>query len=158
MFSLKYIVGFSLAVLATAIAIASYATRPRESTNPLLPRALMGADIDRATFAILARSCFDCHSEATRYPWYSYIAPISILINDDVRRGREHLNLSRWQEYSKIRKLRALSGIANQVRDGLMPLDIYIRFHPEARMSSVDVAMLFEWTQAERSRLIMDAR
>ena len=123
---------------------------PERSQAPLLE----GAQIDPAVLSILRRSCVDCHSDATRYPWYSYVAPVSLIIRSDVTRGRERLNLSRWTEYSPPRKLRALTGIANQVKDGEMPIPIYTFVHREAKLSDAEVQAVYGWAEGERTRLI----
>lgn len=80
--------------------------------------------------------------------------PVSWLIASDVSRGRKHLNFSRWSEYSIIRRERALSEIANQVKDGDMPLFSYLLLHHDASLSEADAEAIFQWTQAERTRLI----
>lgn len=144
-----------LALLLAVETIASLATLPRTPAEATQNPILQGATIPPQVLTILDRSCRDCHSNQTRYPWYSYLAPISTLINRDVTRGRGFLNLSQWAEYPKVRRLRALTGIANQVKDGIMPLDIYIRLHPDARLSPQEQQLVFDWTQAERLRLIM---
>src|SRR5271157_4803619 len=81
---------------------------------------LSGARVPPEVLAMFRRSCADCHSEATHYPWYSYVFPVSWLIQDDVIGGRKHLNFSRWDQYSVIWRQRRLSEIANQVQDGGM--------------------------------------
>ena len=118
---------------------------------------LAGAHVPPEVRSLIDRACLDCHSEATRYPWYSYIAPVSWLVNRDVQSGRERLNFSRWSEYTVIRRERCLSEIANQVQDGGMPLNIYVIMHRSARLSKADVRAIFEWTQAERARLIEES-
>ncbi len=140
-------------ILLVSIVVLSLATMPTKSPTAANP-ILSGAQIPANVRAILERSCQDCHSEATHYPWYSYVAPVSFLIRGDVIHGREHLNLSRWSEYSIVRKQRSLSEIANQVKDRDMPLSQYTLIHPDARLSDADVDAIFKWTQAERSRLI----
>ncbi len=50
------------------------------------------------------RSCFDCHSNNTNYPWYSKVAPISWYINSHIKKGRKILNFSKWNGYSKDEK------------------------------------------------------
>ena len=135
------------------IAAGSIATWPQpsgRSGNQLLS----GARIPPEVLATLKRSCADCHSEATRYPWYSYVFPASWLIQSDVTSGREHLNFSIWDQYSSIRRQRRLSEIANQVQDGGMPLFQYTLIHRDAKLSPADVNAIFEWTQKERARLI----
>lgn len=140
-----------------ALVIWSYGTRPQPSTKAQRP-LLAGAQIDHRTWDLIERSCRDCHSEATRYPWYSYIAPLSVLINKDVREGREHLNFSRWAEYPFVRRQRALSEIANQVKDGEMPPAPYTFVHKDAKLSDTDADAIFQWTQLERQRLILEAK
>ncbi len=141
--------------LLLAVIVASLAGARRMPTNPNA-KLLAGARIPREVRSTIERACRDCHSEATRYPWYSYIAPISWLINRDIERGRGRLNFSKWAEYSLIRRERCLSEIANQVEDGGMPLAIYAFVHRGARLSRSDIEAIFEWTQAERTRLIME--
>lgn len=143
----------ALFLLSACIVVMSLATMPTKSTAPGIA-ILSSAQIAPNVRAILERSCQDCHSEATHYPWYSYVAPVSFLIRSDVIRGREHLNLSRWSEYSLVRKERSLSEIANQVKDRDMPLPKYTLIHRNARLSDADIEAVFNWTQSERLRLI----
>lgn len=135
------------------IAGLSFASRPKVTRDAVF---LAGAQISPQTLGIITRSCRDCHSEQTRYPWYSYVAPISWLVQRDVKSGREHLNFSKWSEYSVLRRERCLSEIANQTEDGDMPLPLYTLMHRSAKLSPQEAKALFEWTQAERSRLILE--
>ena len=144
----------TIAVLAVVLCVAAVSLAIRlPAANPGSP-LLEGAQVDSRVLAILRRSCADCHSEATTYPWYSYVAPFSILIRSDVTRGREHLNLSRWAAYPLVRKERSLSEIANQVKDRDMPLAQYTLIHRNARLSGDEVDAVFRWTQTERARII----
>ena len=143
-------------VLAFLIAT-SLATEPWRTPVPG-PPILQGAQVDPRVLAILQRSCQDCHSEVTRYPWYSYVAPASWLVRNDINGGRERMNLSRWSSYSVVRKERFLSEIANQVKDRDMPLSQYTLIHRDARLSDADVDAIFRWTQSERARLIADTQ
>ena len=143
-------------VLIGFVAIASILTFPHSSQGAAAP-LLAGARVSPQVMATLMRSCQDCHSEATHYPWYSYVAPISWLINRDVQRGRERLNFSKWHEYSVIQRERHLSDIANQVQDRGMPLSIYTLVHRDAKLSAADIEAIFQWTQEERTRLIAES-
>jgi len=60
-----------------------------------------GAQIDPEVLQIFERSCQNCHSERTEWPWYSYIAPIGWFIEKDVQQGRDHMDFSRWDEYDR---------------------------------------------------------
>jgi hypothetical protein len=145
----------SALILIGFVAGASAVGDIRSSVNLRAP-LLGGAHVPPEVRSAIEKACRDCHSEATHYPWYSYIAPVSWLINRDVEAGRKHLNLSRWSEYSVVRRERCLSEIANQVQDGGMPLGIYVLMHPSAKLSKLDVRAIFEWTQSERARLIAE--
>jgi hypothetical protein len=138
------------------VAAASLWTAPVRSASAGAP-ILAGADLPPDVRGVLERSCQDCHSERTRYPWYSYVAPVSLVINRDVKAGRARLNLSQWGEYTLTRRLRFLSEIANQVQQREMPLAVYTLLHRDARLSDSDVQALFRWTQTERLRLINSA-
>ena len=142
-----------LAVLAGLVAAASFVTRPASSPGTPI---LAGAHVPPKVLARLNAACRDCHSDATRYPWYSYVAPFSLLVQSDVRAGRERLNLSKWPDYPVVRRQRFLSEIANQVQDGGMPLPVYTWLHRDAALAEADTALIFEWTQAERARLIAE--
>jgi hypothetical protein len=146
----------SAAILLGIVAVGSAVSDIRPAVQVQAP-LLTGAHVPPEVRSTIERACRDCHSEATRYPWYSYIAPVSWLINRDVRLGRRHLNLSRWGEYPLTRRERCLSEIANQVQDRGMPLAIYVAMHPSAKLSEADVRTIFEWTQAERARLIAES-
>jgi hypothetical protein len=143
-------------VLPGAVVVATLISGARKEEKNVAP-LLAGAKVPPGVRSTIDRSCRDCHSDATRYPWYSRIAPVSWLIDRDVERGRERLNFSKWGEYSVIRRERYLSEIANQVQDGGMPLAIYILIHRDARLSRADIDSVFEWTQAERARLIAES-
>jgi hypothetical protein len=144
-----------LGSLAAVAGIASVVTRPVPAPQASAP-LLAGAHVDPTVFATLRRSCADCHSEATRFRWYSYVWPISTWTTRHVAEGRLHLNFSRWAEYSKWRKERSLSEIANQVEDGDMPLRQYTWMHPEAKLTPQQARAVFDWTQRERLRLIQE--
>jgi Haem-binding domain len=143
--------------LLALVSVASVLTAPRESGRSQ-KTFLEGAQIDSQVRELLERSCGDCHSEATRYPWYSYVAPVSWWIQRDVSQGRLHLDLSNWDQYSLVRKQRSLSEIANQVKDREMPLHEYLWLHPSAKLSPSDVDSIFVWTQVERARLIAESQ
>lgn len=145
-----------LLVSLVLIVIVSILTPPHVSEKAGAPM-LVGAHAPANVRAVIERSCLDCHSESTHFPWYSYIAPISWLVKNDVTQGREHLNLSRWNEYSLIRRERCLSEIANQIEDGGMPLASYTWIHRDAVLSPADIDAIFQWTQEERSRLIAES-
>jgi len=102
---------------------------------------------------ILDRSCRDCHSNKTEWPWYTNVAPVSWWITDHVNEGRQNLNLSEWGKLDKDRQDRKLRQICDEVEGGGMPLSSYLPMHPKAKLSDQDKKTLCDWTAAERQRL-----
>jgi len=104
------------------------------------------------TRAITKRACFDCHSNETVWPWYSNVAPVSWLINNDVTRGREHLNFSAWDVHPFLPQGQG-EGIEHQhgseiiqevLESGDMPPATYLLLHPEARLTDEELRILIE--------------
>jgi len=103
---------------------------------------------------ILRTACFDCHSNETRWPWYSYVAPVSWLVSRDVSGGRRHVNFSMWATYDRRQQIARLGGMADEVEEGGMPLPIYVTMHAEANLSSPDRDSLVAWARALRDTLV----
>ncbi len=102
--------------------------------------------IDPQVGTILERSCGDCHSASTRWPWYSHVAPVSWIVTRDVRRGRDKLDLSSWAERNHSGNERM--EICDAVSNGTMPLKAYTLIHRDARLSSQDVDRICAWADA----------
>jgi hypothetical protein len=103
--------------------------------------------------AILERSCSDCHSNKTRWPWYSNVAPVSWFVIGHVNEGRQNMNFSEWGRYTQRDTDGLLKKICRQVKEGSMPLSSYTPLHPGTKLSTEDVKTLCDWTDAERARL-----
>ena len=114
---------------------------------------LQGAHIDPATLGIIQRSCQNCHSEQTEWPWYSRIAPGSWLLERDVSQARSRFNLSRWTGYTPEQQASILSAIGVAARTGVMPPSRYTLLHPDARLSSEERQEIYAWSKAERRLL-----
>lgn len=103
---------------------------------------------------LLRRSCFDCHSDETRWPWYSRVAPASWLVVHDVNEGRAQLNFSRWTRYNVFDRADLLDKVCEQVTEREMPLWQYRLVHPGAVLSDDEIAALCAWTREEGARMI----
>lgn len=103
--------------------------------------------------AIIDRSCKDCHSNKTHWPWYSNVAPVSWFVIGHVNEGRENLNFSEWGRYNQRDVDGVLKQICREVRAGAMPLSSYTPLHPGSSLSPDDVKTLCDWTTAERARI-----
>lgn len=116
---------------------------PVDRSNPPVEGEIMESTELKAIFK---KSCYDCHSNETAWPWYSYVAPVSWLIADDVHTGRKHLNFSNWQNIEIRKVTKAKEEIGEMVSKGYMPLDKYVLLHPEAKLSDEEKQIIKEWS------------
>jgi len=105
--------------------------------------AHMAQVINPRVGAILDRSCQDCHSNRTKWPWYSHVAPVSWIISKHVIEGREVLDFSQWAKQPHSEGERML--ICDAVQDGRMPLPEYTIIHRDAKLSQQDVKLICDW-------------
>ena len=102
---------------------------------------------------VLQNSCYDCHSNETRWPWYSRVAPVSWRISEHVQRGRGALNFSEWQSLSPEDQGEAREEIWEKVERGVMPLSDYLRMHPEAVLTDSQKDALRRWAEGQAQAL-----
>jgi hypothetical protein len=114
---------------------------------------LQGAQVPPQVFSTIQRSCRDCHSEQTTWPWYSYVAPMSWLVESDVTEGRSNMNLSHWDELGLEDRQEKLSKVASMVHNKKMPLPQYTLLHRDAKLSDAEADAIYQWAKAERKRL-----
>ena len=95
--------------------------------------------------AVLRRTCYDCHSHETVWPWYSRVAPVSWLLARDVREGRDELNFSTWDRYAAKEQVKKLKESWEEAAEGEMPPWFYLRVHRDAVLSAEDKAVLRQW-------------
>jgi hypothetical protein len=94
---------------------------------------------------ILKKSCYDCHSNETVWPWYSKVAPLSWILADDVKEGRKHLNFSTFESLDTSVKFMKKDDILEKVQSGEMPLDIYIWMHPTSSLELLQKKKKKKW-------------
>lgn len=143
-----------LLIVVVALFLIAQIKRPAR-TNPPVDRAQtieMHTQMTPEVASILARSCNDCHSHQTAWPWYTNVAPVSWFIVDHVDDGRRHLNFSEWGRGDLRQRRKKLEEMCEEVKDGAMPLSSYTPLHPHAKLSSEDVKALCEWSEAELKR------
>ena len=140
----------SAAGLLAAIALTNAARIERRNT-PVDAAETIEAHtrMPQGVSAIFLRACSDCHTERTRWPWYSKVAPFQWLIAADVYGGRAHLNLSRWGRFNAEERTERLAGICEMVAGDRMPLWHYKLGHPGARLSESDKKAVCDWVKSE---------
>ncbi len=127
----------SAVILLSAVAI-QFIPYGKDHTNPPVMSEVQW-DSPR-TQELFNRACADCHSNETKYPWYSKIAPVSWLIAHDMDEGREKMNVSMIGVQPKNK----LKDAAEEVEEGEMPILPYLIAHPEARLSDAEKKELVE--------------
>lgn len=129
-------------LIAVIVAFVVIQVIPVERTNPPITQDL---NPPQNISVILRASCYDCHSNETKWPWYAYVAPVSFLVTGDVSKGRKHLNFSEWDKYDEKKREKILEEIIEEVEAGEMPLSNYIITHPEAKLEQSKIVQLKEW-------------
>jgi len=93
-------------------------------------------------------SCYDCHSNETIYPWYSYVAPISFLVRRDTEVGRKELNFSDWETLNKRKKAKYLTNFIEEIEEGEMPFPPYLITHNNAKLTDEKKQKLIDWANS----------
>jgi len=119
---------------------------PVDRSNPPVTGEVSEND---QVMTVLRSSCYDCHSNETRWPWYSRVAPVSWRVAEHVRGAREQLNFSEWQGLPVADREKALEGIWEEIEKGAMPLSDYLRMHPEAALTDPQREAIRRWTQGQ---------
>ena len=143
----------ALIVVIVFLVVAQF-FRPSHVNPPIDPAKTLVATtpVPANVESIFERSCYDCHSNKTVYPWYANVAPLSWWLASHINDGRRELNFSEWGPYSHKRKLHKLKAICDEVKQGDMPLETYLPMHPAAKLSDADRTTICAWASAESKR------
>lgn len=142
---LKYV-----AIGLAALFLIGQLIRPSFTNPPVNPdeKIEASAQVPPDVAAILKRSCSDCHTNETTYPWYSQVTPVNWWLKDHIDEGRRELNFSVWGTYAPKRKNKKLEEICEQVEASEMPLPSYLWAHRDATLSADDVKLLCTWSKS----------
>lgn len=102
---------------------------------------------------VLKRSCFDCHSNNTEYPWYASIQPVAWWLNGHITGAKEELNFSEFTTYSPKKARHKLEEVADAVTEGWMPLKSYLWGHPDAKLSPEEAKLIADWANGIRNQI-----
>jgi hypothetical protein len=144
----------SLGFVVIAGAIGIQFVRPMRTNPETVPSRTLAAltAVPSDTAAVLERACRDCHSNGTRWPWYSNVAPVSWFVIDHVNHGRQHFNYSDWAKYDADDRKRLLKNTCELARKGGMPLPSYTWMHREARLTDADIEAICDWAVTAQRR------
>jgi hypothetical protein len=115
-----------------------------DKTNPISSPA-NEIKADEKVMAVLKNSCYDCHSNKTKWPLYSEVAPLSWIVTKHVDDARKWLNFSEWESYDDAKKLKMRKLIYREVA-AAMPLQSYTAFHSGTALSNEQKRTVREWS------------
>lgn len=135
---LSYIFGVLFLILVF-IQVIPVDRRPPEDEGPI--------QLNEEIKPLLTDACFDCHSNETQWPWYSWFAPVSWLVSYDIHEARDHMNFSQWESYNPGVREHYYEKIMELVENEEMPLWRFTLLHPEARLNDQQRQKIIDWAE-----------
>ncbi|MCK0156141.1 heme-binding domain-containing protein [Cellulophaga sp. F20128] len=129
---------FKIIVLVILVAFVGIQFVPTERNQSNVVPATDFLIVNAVSTAIKTKlqvSCYDCHSNNTKYPWYIKVQPTAWFLENHVNDGKSELNFNEWDLLSNRRKASKLRSIIKQIESGEMPLDSYTLMHSAAKFS-----------------------
>jgi len=149
---MKIIKKIAVALLVILIAMQFYRPEKNTAQGDHTTVFLTETNPPEEVKLILKNTCYDCHSNHTRYPWYNNVAPISYWLADHIEHGKGELNFSEWERYSNKKKDHKLEEVVEVIEEGEMPLNEYTWTHSDAKLTENQKQLIIEW--AKRSRAL----
>lgn len=126
----------------------------RNLSSSSQPNALHNKyDVEPAVKTILAKACWDCHSNNTRYPWYSHIQPVAWWLADHVKDGKRHFNYDEFLTYDVSDQDHSMEEVVETVKGKSMPIRSYTWGHSDARLTDEERSRLTTWAQSVREQI-----
>jgi len=147
------VLGSVLVILVLGLAARPRSHPPGDDADPSAGLSSQ-ATVPAPVMSTVRRACFDCHSNETRWPWYSKMPLASWLVERDVTAGRGQINFSNWARYNAFDRADMLDKVCDVAFSRRMPPRPYRMLHSEARLSDTDVAELCAWSRQEAARLM----
>lgn len=134
-----------LGLLLVFIGIQFFPTMYNQSDEILETDIINTFNVPSDIQIIFETSCYDCHSNNTRYPWYNKIQPVSWFMEGHIKDAKKELNFSEFGSYSNRRKKSKFKSIMSQIKDNEMPLSSYLFIHRDAKLSETNKKRIIEW-------------
>lgn len=115
---------------------------------------VFAVDIPAPVKKKIVDACYDCHSNRTKYPFYNRVAPVSWLLANHIKEGKEHLNFSEWASYEKKKQIKLLSEICDEISSGEMPLKGYVFMHSRAVINEKEIEEICRWTETASEQIM----
>jgi hypothetical protein len=144
---------FLLGLLVGVVAIQFIQPARNKSEKMLATDIQQMYRIPGRIFVVLQISCYDCHSNNTHYPWYSFIQPGAWWMASHIKEGKANLNFSEFGTYSNRKQQSKLQAIINSINDNTMPLNSYTIFHKNAKLSAESKVLILDWIKTTKDSL-----
>ena len=132
--------------LASVLIVIQFIQPAHNKSDELLPADLTKVvNVPPNVLAVLKNSCYDCHSNNSRYPWYVYIQPVGWFMANHIKDGKANLNFSLFDNYSKRKQANKLRAVAESIKDGSMPISSYTIMHTDAKLSDQNKKLIMDW-------------
>jgi hypothetical protein len=142
-----------LIVLSSAFLVIQFIRPPKnisgENSADVSTRFSVPSDVAE----ILRTSCYDCHSNRTRYPWYAEVQPAGWWLNSHITDGKRQLNFSEFTARPLRWQFHRFENIVEQVDKDEMPLPSYLIIHTDAKLSPPQKDRLITWANAMRDSM-----
>ena len=119
------------------------------AVNDISTKYAVPADVD----AVLKASCYDCHSNNSKYPWYNNIQPVAWYLADHIKEGKKEINFNEFTSYKIAKQYRKLEEIINQVEMDEMPIESYTLIHGGTKLNAAQKTMIINWATALRDAI-----
>lgn len=137
-------------ILIILVLIQFIRTAPNQQKGPFAQDIALLYPMDTEVKTALQKACYDCHSNQTKYPWYSMIQPLGWWLQHHVDEGKEHLNFHEFGTYSVKKQDHKLEEIGEALSEGWMPLDSYKWMHAEADLNEQEKTAILNWVNKSR--------
>lgn len=142
-----------LALLLVFIAI-QFIRPTKNKSGQVLPKDITKTvNVPDKIQVIFKNTCYDCHSNNTRYPWYVNIQPMGWIMASHIKNGKADLNFSEFGAYSKRKQGNKLRAIATSIKDGSMPLSSYTIMHTDAKLTEENKNLIIDWASKTKDSL-----
>lgn len=142
-----------IALLAIFLVIQFFKPTRNQSTAQTGNELTAKYTVPDSVLTILKRSCYDCHSNHTEYPWYANYQPIAWWLDHHIKEGKRELNFSEFGTYAPKKADHKLEEVVEMIEKKEMPLDSYIWMHEGAKLSASDAKLLMDWAKALRGTI-----
>jgi hypothetical protein len=137
-----------LVLLIVLVVIQFFRPGPNRAAGPPTQDITAGYAVPQPVMHVLQRSCYDCHSNNTSYPWYSKVQPVAWWLDDHIKEGKRELNFSEFAAYSPKKAAHKLDEIIAETGEREMPLSSYTLMHSQAKLSDAEIKLISDWATA----------